>query len=96
MTDKIAELDDLILRLQVSAAREYIPMAERELFAKAAAALAALRTQRNELEAIADRLADQQDEPWPGSESGRLHYWRDKAIDAATAIRNLKSQDEPR
>lgn len=38
--------------------------------------------------AIADYLIDQRDEPWPEiSNSDRLHYWRDKAIEAANRIR---------
>jgi hypothetical protein len=37
---------------------------------------------------LAERLEDQRDEPWPmGSESDRLHYWRDKAIEVAKALR---------
>jgi hypothetical protein len=36
---------------------------------------------------IADYLTHQQDEPWPGPDSARLHYWRDKAISAAKRLR---------
>jgi hypothetical protein len=37
---------------------------------------------------VADYLVDQQDEPWPnGTESERLHYWRNKAIEGADRIR---------
>jgi hypothetical protein len=46
------------------------------------------------LRAIADRLLDQQDEPcWTeeGHEGRRLHYWRDKAIDAANALIALQT-----
>lgn len=35
---------------------------------------------------IAKHLVDQQAEPFPGSDSDRLHYWRDKAIGAASAL----------
>jgi hypothetical protein len=39
---------------------------------------------------VADKLVDQRDEPWPsGTESDRLHYWRDKAIKASTDLRTL-------
>jgi hypothetical protein len=42
------------------------------------------------VESIAARLIDQSDEPWPsGTEGDRLHYWRDKAINAAKALRSL-------
>jgi hypothetical protein len=47
----------------------------------------------SKLQDIADYLIDQRDEPWPnGSESKRLHYWRDKAILAAR--RMVDHQDE--
>jgi hypothetical protein len=37
---------------------------------------------------VARRLVDQRDEPWPiVTESDRLHYWRDKAIIAANALK---------
>lgn len=43
-----------------------------------------------EVERLADSLADQSDEPWPhGTESARLHYWRDKAIKVANELRAL-------
>lgn len=43
---------------------------------------------------LAERLEDQRDEPWPmGSESDRLHYWRDKAIEVAKALRTLQGGD---
>jgi hypothetical protein len=42
------------------------------------------------LEAIARDLIDQDGEPWiSGTDADRLHYWRDKAIKAAAAIRKL-------
>ena len=45
-------------------------------------------TTTQSLEQLAERLEDQRDEPWPmGSESDRLHYWRDKAIEVAKALR---------
>lgn len=48
------------------------------------------------LRSIADRLVDQQDEPWPdGSESDRLHYWRDKAIHASRDIHSALSGTAP-
>lgn len=40
---------------------------------------------------LAERLVDQRDEPWPGSDTARLHYWRDKAIEVAAALRTLPS-----
>jgi hypothetical protein len=43
---------------------------------------------QGEVRAIADFLIDQQDEPWPsGSDADRLHYWRDKAIEASNRLR---------
>jgi hypothetical protein len=48
------------------------------------------REAASKLEAIANQLVDQSDEPWvSGTAVDRLHYWRDKAIHAAAAIRNL-------
>ncbi|MES3054944.1 hypothetical protein O6V14_04810 [Sphingomonas faeni] len=42
---------------------------------------------------VARRLVDQRGEPWPnGTESDRLHYWRDKAINAANALRQHLEQ----
>jgi hypothetical protein len=47
-------------------------------------------TIRDAIGRVADRLIDQRDEPWPsGTESDRLHYWRDKAIKAAADLRTL-------
>jgi hypothetical protein len=36
---------------------------------------------------LAARLEDQSDEPFPGSDGVRLHYWRDKALTVAKALR---------
>jgi hypothetical protein len=47
----------------------------------------ALAVVREEITAIADNLMFQLEEPWPGSDSARLHYWRDKAIKAANDIK---------
>lgn len=45
-----------------------------------------------ECEQIARTLIDQDAEPWmTGTDADRLHYWRDKAINAAAAIRALRS-----
>ena len=53
---------------------------------------------------IGERLVEQRDEPWPnGSESDRLHYWRDKAIQASRDLAALRQptqekvdrQDQP-
>ena len=45
------------------------------------------------LREIAEYLTDQRDEPWPsGTESDRLHYWRDKAIEAAKRLSVLAMQ----
>jgi len=42
---------------------------------------------REALERIAT-LSNQREEPWPeGSEMDRLHFWRDRVIDAAEAAR---------
>lgn len=39
-------------------------------------------------------LDDPQDEPFPnGTESDRLHYWRDKSIRAARTLRNIAGLD---
>lgn len=44
-------------------------------------------------EQIADFLIDQRDEPWPGgTESDRLHYWREKAITAARGLKALSAR----
>jgi hypothetical protein len=49
-------------------------------------------SEANLIERVADFLVDQRDEPWPnGTEGDRLHYWRDKAIKAASALRALAS-----
>jgi hypothetical protein len=49
-------------------------------------------TPETELRQIAERLVDQQDEPWHlGTEADRLHYWRGKAINAARAIESLSN-----
>ena len=54
--------------------------------------LAALKDRDVVLEEIAGTLERQDGEPISGGESARLHYWRDKAIHAARAIRNLKER----
>ncbi|MBO9624117.1 MAG: hypothetical protein J7500_15525 [Sphingomonas sp.] len=52
---------------------------------------------RDALLSIAAKLADQHEEPWPdGTESGRLHYWRDKAITAASALEALANASPSR
>lgn len=62
-------------------------------FATILAALQQSHTEGDRL-AVADFLESQQDEPWPGgTESMRLHYWRDKAIEAARRLRGLSSKD---
>jgi hypothetical protein len=43
------------------------------------------------LAAIAEYLIDQRDEPWPGSDSDRLHYWRSKAITAANRLTSIRT-----
>jgi phage terminase large subunit-like protein len=44
---------------------------------------------REVIASVAQALVDQQGEPFPnGSESDRLHYWRDKAIAAAEALKD--------
>lgn len=99
MTDKIEELDDLILRLQVSAAREYIPMAERELFAKAADAL---RTQRKEVVEECARLCDDMEATHNRKFLRGAEFYSEVLLarhaasaealkQVATAFRNLKS-----
>lgn len=48
------------------------------------------------LTVIADNLVDQRDEPWTeegGASQNRVHFWRDKAINASRAIRALKESD---
>lgn len=46
-----------------------------------------------QIEQIADFLIDQRDEPWPGgTESDRLHYWRNKAIAAARDLQALSAR----
>lgn len=46
-----------------------------------------------QIEQIADFLTDQRDEPWPGgTESDRLHYWRNKAIAAARDLQALSAR----
>lgn len=54
------------------------------------AVLAALSDRDVVLEEIAGALERQDGEPISGNETARLHYWRDKAIDAARKIRALK------
>lgn len=49
------------------------------------------------LTVIADNLVDQRDEPWTeegGASQNRVHFWRDKAINASRAIRALKETSE--
>ena len=41
---------------------------------------------------VADYLIDQRDEPWPGPDGPRVHYWRDKAIAAANRLRAALSR----
>lgn len=43
------------------------------------------------LEALANKLTDQYDEPFSGPDSQRLHYWRDKAITVAKALRDMSA-----
>jgi hypothetical protein len=64
------------------------PCQERPMTPKEASeTIDRLSAQVVEMEAIADRLIDQQGEPWPGgTESDRLHYWRDKAITASREL----------
>jgi len=60
---------------------------------KARAIVALLPEPVDAIEAIARRLIDQHDEPWPqGTESDRLHYWRNKAIQAANDLRALEKE----
>lgn len=110
MTDKIEELERLIRACAEDAKRpEPLPgypecarlqppsvlMLASGLEA-AADALAALRTQRNEVVEECARVASSWSSSLrPGSLS-RLHGHREAAQDIATAIRNLKSEDEPR
>ena len=43
-----------------------------------------------DVEQIAEYLVNQQDEPWPGPDKERLHYWRNKCIAAARQITALR------
>lgn len=87
MTDKIEEL---IERLESHMGKQDVPV----LLADCRAAAAALRTQRNEVVEECARTADE--------EACRIavryqdHPLAEQLSDIATAIRNLKSQDEPR
>jgi hypothetical protein len=50
--------------------------------------LARIETMAGEIEGIARELVDQDGEPWmDGVSAERLHFWRDKAIKAAAALR---------
>jgi hypothetical protein len=54
--------------------------------------IAAEQAQMERVEEVAEYLIEQRDELWPlGTESDRLHYWRDKAIEAARRLRSLRS-----
>lgn len=54
---------------------------------RAMLAFASLRSgEREAIARISARLIDQTDEPWPGTNAKRLHYWRDKAIDASKVL----------
>jgi single-stranded DNA-specific DHH superfamily exonuclease len=54
------------------------------------------RELREALENLGCSLADQRAEPWPsGTETQRLHYWRDKCINAAKLARTTLGKETP-
>jgi hypothetical protein len=77
--EKIASLERKISRLR----KVTIAMAERadDAAKEYAATLATMQAREAEL---AEHLIDQRDEPF--DETDRLHYWRDKAINAARTL----------
>lgn len=52
------------------------------------------RSREEMLAEVAEYLIDQRDEPWPGADADRLHYWRDKAIHAANRLRTLAREND--
>ena len=56
-----------------------------------------MHTLQEKIAAIAAQLENQDHEPWPeGSDSDRLHFWRDRCITTARALRiAVASEGEP-
>lgn len=55
---------------------------------RAADRIESLEAKLEKAREIAERLVDQRDEPVP-NETQRLHYWRDKAIKSAQALKEI-------
>lgn len=91
MTDKIEELIERLRQLEVR-----ITMDANETCGQAADALAALRTQRNEVIEECARLCDVEADTKPIYDAYSAESVHRGFSYLATAIRNLKNQDEPR
>jgi hypothetical protein len=87
-----ASNDERLSRLSPTPETGLEPGSYFEAMKAAADEIARLKASETALRQIAERLVDQQDEPWPlGTEADRLHYWRDKAINAAREIESLSN-----
>lgn len=64
----------------------------RAMFNEAATLIETQAALLEEVEGVERRLRDQSDEPWPGLLETRVHYWRDKAIEAANTLAKLKER----